>query len=106
MKRAVLVVVAIALSALPVLPAEAGTHWRHCGSQHHIGAGWYHVRSHRVSCEDARTVARRWWNHAGPRHVTVDGVTYRCRDKQTGYETSRVRCRAPSRRRVRFEAGS
>ena len=91
---------------ISVSPATASTQYKRCGSQHHMGAGWYHVRAHRVSCEHARQVARKYWDNSGPRHVTVAGVTYRCRDEQTGEETSRVRCRAPGSRRVRFEVGS
>ena len=91
-------------------PAQATTspetEWKHCGSQHGQGAGWYHVRAHHVSCKDARAVARKYWNNGGPQHVHVDGVTYHCSDEQTGDEESRVRCNGPGERRVRFKVGA
>ena len=96
----------IASGALLGPVAHAHTEWKDCGSQKAKGAGWYDVRSSHVSCKDARTVARRYWNNGGPQHVEVDGVTYHCRDEQIGDEVSRVRCRASGERKVRFKVGA
>lgn len=83
---------------------DARTEWRKCGSQRHIGAGWYNVRALNVRCTNARRVARKYWN-TSDRRITVNGVSYRCRRRQVGSELFRVRCRA-GEKRVRFQQGS
>jgi hypothetical protein len=106
------VVLACAITAAFALGAPGGaaagheTEWKACGDKKGQGAGWYDVRAQHVSCDDARTVARRWWNNGTPRHVKVDGVTYHCRHKKIGYEVVRVRCNDDGERHVRFKAGS
>jgi hypothetical protein len=100
---AVAVIAAAAVQGTPVL---AHTEFKACGSQRGEGAGWYNVRASHVSCKDARTVARRYWNNGGPAHVKVDGITYHCDDEQTGEEESRVRCNASGDRKVRFKVGA
>ena len=108
MKRpiTVLLISMLGLLSLAPLPADASWRWNHCGSQHHLGAGWYNVRSHNVGCQKARRVARKWWNNGGPRHVWVAGWRYRCRSKQTAYEGGRTRCTAHGWRVVKFQWGS
>jgi hypothetical protein len=94
------------LSGLALPGAAHETEWKACGDKKGQGAGWFDVRAQHVSCDDARSVARRWWNNGGPGHVKVEGVTYHCRDKQVGEEVVRVRCHDDGERKVRFKAGS
>jgi len=85
-------------------PVLAGPEWRRCGSQNHPGAGWYKVRALDVRCENARRVARKYWN-TSDRRITVNGISYRCRERQVASELFRVRCRA-GEKRVHFQQGS
>lgn len=91
---------------LPAQAANAHLYWRHCGSQNHLGAGWYHVRAHKVRCYKARHVARKWTNRGGPRYVTIDDRRFRCHQRQISYETVRVRCASKGDRIVKFHFGS
>jgi hypothetical protein len=103
--------VVAALAVAVVAPSAVTAEARHgfpkkCGDQNRAGAGWYNVESYKASCPLARGVARYWWNHGGDRRF----FGWRCDDDRTGYETSRVDCKARHTRKghvhVRFEAGA
>jgi excalibur calcium-binding domain-containing protein len=86
-------------------PQRRGDFYKRCGSQHHDGAGWYHVRAHKVSCPVARHVARRFWNSGGDTHF--EG--WSCHSHQVGEEVWKAGCtrQRPGRFQVvRFEYGA
>jgi hypothetical protein len=60
---------------------------RNCGSQHQLGAGWYHVKSFNTKCGEARDTARHYWR-TGDHHFNG----WKCTHHRTGYETSRANC--------------
>ena len=95
----------MALAAVSPPAAKGGDFYKRCGSQHHAGAGWYHVRAHKVSCRVARHVARRFWNSGGDSHF--EG--WSCHSHQVGDEVWKARCtrQRPGRFQVvRFEYGA
>lgn len=92
-----------AMWAAPV-PDASAAYWRHCGSHHEIGYGWYHVRAHNIGCSKARDVARRY-------AFSTDGTPFgfQCGDNRIGYELVAVRCGRGSgedRKRVAFQVGA
>jgi hypothetical protein len=78
----------VASATVAPTPAQAGDFYKRCGSQHHGGAGWYHVRAHKVSCRVARHVARHFWNSGGDSHF--EG--WSCHSQQVGDEVWKARC--------------
>ena len=107
---------AVTVGTLPLAsPAAAHNAPRRCGHSAGPGAGWYKVRAHGpVGCEKARRVARRWENKCisgtgCPRHRATHinlEPGYRCRYRQAGYESVRVKCAAENSRIVHFLWGS
>lgn len=84
--------------------ARAG-YWQKCGDQDQLGAGWFNVKAHNISCRNARGVARRWWDSAGDNRF--DG--WACKVKQVGYELAKTDCKRTRRgkfQRVKFEHGA
>lgn len=101
MKRLIpfLVVLASALAA----PSASADYWRKCGSQHHPGAGWYHVKAHGIGCAKARAVARHW---RGPE---TSPLHFNCQYHSAGYELGNIACRRERGRlvqKVRFQVGA
>lgn len=94
-------IVAIALSAAYSLNPESASsaYWRNCGSQHHDGAGWYHVKAHNVHCGKARAVARRY-THGLVYNPSPSPLGFSCQSRQTGYEVSHAACRRAAGQRV------
>lgn len=93
-------------SAATPPPAHAGgDYYKRCGSIHGGGAGWYHVRAHRVSCPVARHVARHFWNSGGDSRF--EG--WSCHSEQIGDEEWKAHCtrQRPDRFQVvRFTYGA
>jgi len=82
---------------------RGGERTRRCGDLQEPGAGVYDVRAREVRCRRARMVARRAW-HDGEHRFGG----WRCRERQRGEESFRVRCvkRKQGREKlVRFDAG-
>jgi len=98
--------VALALWAVP--SASAG-YWRHCGSQHHLGAGWYHVRAHRAHCGKARAVARRFTHKSFGGEEDAKPFGFSCSEDPAGVELVHVICRRSRHgvvQRVSFSFGA
>lgn len=99
------------LAAAPALAHDAPNY---CGSQTQMGAGWYDVYGHRVGCERARRIARKWEykciNNQPCREGEIVRINewpgFRCRYRDAGYEVVRVRCVARGDRIVHFYWGS
>jgi hypothetical protein len=108
----------LSLAALGILPASgapaddagaAAPYWRQCGSQPHLGAGWYHVRAHHVHCGKARDVARRFTHRALAGDETAEPLGFSCVDESAGLELAHVSCRRSQHarvQRVRFSYGA
>jgi hypothetical protein len=112
---AAMLLVAVCLPVPVASSAFAHDLPRRCGQKRGDGAGWFKVRAHGpVGCLKARRVARRWENKCifgtdcprrGAVRIRVE-PGYRCRDRQVGFETVRVRCVAEGDRIVHFHWGS
>jgi hypothetical protein len=74
----------------PIRERNRGHYWRHCGSQNHPGAGWYHVRAHDLHCGKARAVARHYFHSLNPDAAPFG---FSCHSRQTGYELANAACR-------------
>jgi hypothetical protein len=84
--------------------SASANYWRRCGSQHHLGAGWYYVKSHNLHCAKARRVASHYAH-------SFDSTPYdfSCTTIALGEEAARVLCRREVGRRVqrvRFTVGA
>jgi len=103
-RLAILVLGLAALAALTLAaPASAG-YWRECGDQPQLGAGWYNVRAHNISCRKARAVAKAYGFAA---NTTPFG--FACQDRLVGYELAKAACRRNKDgliQKVRFEYGA
>jgi len=98
----------LAMPAFAASPAAGHDAPNRCGRKHAPGAGWWKARGHNVGCEKTRRVARRWENKCifegnCPRRgaVTIHvRPGFRCRDKQAGHESVKVRCTAEGGDRI------
>jgi hypothetical protein len=107
MRRLPGIAVAVVAMALVVtgasVPAAAHDVPKRCGDRLEPGAGWFHLRAHKVAgCKAARRLAERWHDRAindgtFARRLNVHQQTWRCRTKQSHPEVWRVRCSAPNR---------
>jgi hypothetical protein len=85
-----LIAVALATLALVSAPTADAAPWRSCGDQKGRGAGYFNVHAQNVGCKKARSVAYEWtW---GGGFETGESRGFTCSDRQTGIETSKVRC--------------
>ena len=103
----------LAMPLYSAAPAAAHDAPNRCGAKHGTGAGWWKVRGHNVRCKKARRVARRWEqkcvaNGCPRRRATRIHVRpgYRCRYRDAGHESVKVRCTAEGNRVVHFFWGS
>jgi hypothetical protein len=104
MKRMVFGLVLATALALACSGSASANYWRHCGSQAHLGAGWYYVKAHNLHCGKARRVARSYWHS-----FDSNSGGFSCSSKATGVELSRVFCRRELNGRVqkvRFTVGA
>jgi hypothetical protein len=100
MKR-LLFLVPIALVVLALGPASASAgYWRHCGSQNHVGAGWYHVKAHNVHCHKARAAARRFTHGSFFDGTEPSPLGFSCQARQIGIELAHAACRRQQGDRV------
>ena len=98
-------VLTIAAALLLVLAATASAnYWRQCGSQNHLGAGWYNARAHGISCPKARAVAKRYAHS-----FDTSPYGFACGYRTLGEEAAAVRCgrtRDGVRQKVAFKVGA
>ena len=104
MKRILVVALVMSVSSLAAsAPVNAHNERLKCRSEGGAGAGWFKVRAHAgIGCHKARRLAERWenkcvWDQSCPGEPDqIKGIDpgFRCRDRQAGYETVRVRCTA------------
>ncbi len=112
MKRILLMaLVMLVLTAVYPVPASAHNEPLRCGHRNELGVGWWKVRAHGgAGCRTARRVAEKWHdrvlNGKPVDQFRVNQRKWRCRDKQAGYESVKVRCRTGESKVVHFYWGS
>lgn len=103
-RLAILISALAATAALTSTAPASANDWRKCGDQPQLGAGWYNVRAHNISCRKARAVAKEYGFAA---NTTPFG--FACQDRLIGYETTKAACRRNRDgliQKVRFEYGA
>jgi hypothetical protein len=105
---ATVIALALAISPLVTVAAEAGlADFKSCTeSRRRVSR----LEASGVSCRTARWVARRFDEKvtnrgAWPSETAMPVGRFRCRARQTGYETYRIRCRRGPNEIVRFDWG-
>lgn len=105
--RKAMIVIAISLAGGLVLgfaASSSANYWVQCGSQTQLGAGWYHVRAHKLSCQKARAVARRYAHS-----FDTSPYGFECGSRSVGEELSAIRCgrtQGGIKQKVAFQVGA
>jgi hypothetical protein len=96
---ALLAGVALTILVIAMSSSASANYWKKCGSQHHPGAGWYHVKAHNAHCGKARAVARRY-THGLVYNPSPSPLGFSCQSRQTGYEVAHAACRRIAGHRI------
>jgi hypothetical protein len=82
-------------------------HWRNCGNQKGMGAGFYDVHAKNIGCKKAKGVAHKYFWGGGA--LTGQFWGFSCKSRRIALEVSKVRCARPQGERtqvVKFRAGA